>query len=111
SPGGVKFAASLGGKGGSAGNGGAVKVQLDNAASIRTFGDHSTAVFAQSIGGGGGYGGASVLQGWTLPVLGGAGGSSGNGGNLEVRSSGGDASIHTEGAKAHGVFAQTLGGG
>ncbi|WP_323028867.1 autotransporter domain-containing protein [Castellaniella defragrans] len=67
-------------------------------------------MFAQSIGGGG-YGGASVLQGWTLPVLGGAGGSSGQGGYIEVRTLTGSTTIRTTGAKAHGVFAQSLGGG
>lgn len=110
-PGGVKYAISLGGKGGSAGDGGTVSVVLDNASSIRTYGDHSTAVFAQSIGGGGGYGGASVLQGWTVPVFGGAGGSSGDGGRIDVRTEGGSTSISTKGIKAHGVFAQSLGGG
>lgn len=111
SPGGVKYAASYGGKGGSAGNGGAIKIHLGNNAAIQTSGDHSTAVFAQSIGGGGGYGGASVLQGWTIPVLGGAGGSSGDGGYIEIRSTEGNTTIKTTGAKAHGVFAQSLGGG
>ncbi len=111
SPGGVKYAASYGGKGGAAGNGGAINVDFSNNASIQTSGDYSTAVFAQSIGGGGGYGGASVLQGWTLPVFGGAGGSSGDGGNIAVRTKDGSTTIKTAGTKAHGVFAQSLGGG
>src|SRR5690606_21766909 len=80
-PGGVKYAASYGGKGGSAGGGGAIELTFGPHASIQTSGDYSTAVFAQSIGGGGGYGGASVLQGWTIPVFSGNGGSSGYGGN------------------------------
>ncbi|WP_156414135.1 autotransporter outer membrane beta-barrel domain-containing protein [Bordetella sp. N] len=111
SPGGVKYAASYGGKGGSSGDGGAINVKFSDNASIRTVGDYSTAVYAQSIGGGGGYGGASVLKGYTLPVLGGQGGSSGNGGYIEVRTTGGSTTIQTEGAKANGVFAQSLGGG
>lgn len=111
SPGGVKYAASLGGKGGSAGSGGAIKLHFNDGASIRTSGDHSMAVFAQSIGGGGGYGGASVLQGWTLPVVGGNGGSSGDGGPIEVRTLTGRTAIETSGIEAHGVFAQSLGGG
>lgn len=111
SPGGVKYAASYGGKGGSAGNGGTIRVHFNNDASINTSGDNSTAVFAQSIGGGGGYGGASVLQGWTLPVFGGSGGTSGNGGYIEIRSLEGSSTIKTAGARAHGIFAQSLGGG
>ena len=112
SPGGVKYAVSYGGDGGAAGNGGNVFIHFNNNASIQTSGDHATAVFAQSIGGGGGYGGASVLQGWTLPVLGGSGGSSGNGGYIEIGGPGvSDVAIQTTGAKAHGVFAQSLGGG
>ncbi|TFL13429.1 autotransporter outer membrane beta-barrel domain-containing protein [Pusillimonas caeni] len=111
SPGGVKYAASYGGKGGAAGNGGSIYVHFSDKAAIKTSGDHSTAVFAQSIGGGGGYGGASVLQGWTLPVFGGSGGSSGDGGYIEIRSTDGSTTIETSGTKAHGVFAQSLGGG
>lgn len=111
SPGGVKYAASYGGKGGASGDGGTVNIGFNGNASIQTSGDYAAAVFAQSIGGGGGYGGASVLQGWTLPVLGGAGGSSGQGGYIEVRTLTGSTTIRTTGAKAHGVFAQSLGGG
>lgn len=111
SPGGVKYAASYGGKGGSAGNGGVISIQLAKNAAIQTSGNDSTAVFAQSIGGGGGYGGASVVQGWTIPVLGGAGGSSGDGGYIEIRSTEGNTTIKTTGSKAHGIFAQSLGGG
>lgn len=111
SPGGVKFAVSLGGKGGAAGNGGNVHVQFEDKASIKTTGSHATAVLAQSIGGGGGHGGASVLEGWTVPVLGGAGGSSGNGGAIDVVTANGSTAITTSGEKAHGVWAQSLGGG
>ncbi|MBB5213709.1 autotransporter outer membrane beta-barrel domain-containing protein [Parapusillimonas granuli] len=111
STGGVKYAASYGGRGGSAGNGGVINVSFSNNATIQTSGDHATAVFAQSIGGGGGYGGASVLQGRTLPVFGGAGGSSGDGGYIEIRGTEGTTTIRTAGDKAHGIFAQSLGGG
>ncbi|KRE07133.1 hypothetical protein ASE63_23085 [Bosea sp. Root381] len=111
SPGGVKYAASYGGKGGAAGNGGNIHVMFSNNAAIQTTGDNSIAVFAQTIGGGGGYGGASVLQGWTLPVFGGEGRSSGDGGFIEIGSRDGTVRIDTKGAEAHGIFAQTLGGG
>lgn len=111
SPGGVKYAASYGGKGGSSGNGGAINVNFADNAFIGTTGDYSTAVYAQSIGGGGGYGGASVLQGYTLPVFSGTGGTSGNGGQITLKTTSGITTIRTQGANAHGIFAQSLGGG
>lgn len=111
SPGGVKYAASYGGKGGSSGNGGAINVNFADGAYIGTTGDYSTAVYAQSVGGGGGYGGASVLQGYTLPIFSGTGGTSGTGGNISISTSSGSTIIRTGGAQAHGVFAQSLGGG
>ncbi|WP_348935825.1 autotransporter outer membrane beta-barrel domain-containing protein [Aquabacter sp. CN5-332] len=113
STGGVKYAASYGGAGGAGGDGGLVTLKFDGDARIGTTGENSTAVLAQSIGGGGGYGGASVLQGWTLPIVGGAGGSSGNGRDIriEMERPGATLTIKTTGDAAHGVFAQTLGGG
>src|SRR5690606_30300086 len=43
-PGGVKYAASYGGKGGAAGDGGVINIHFSNNAAIQTSGDHSTAV-------------------------------------------------------------------
>ncbi|MEW6254927.1 MAG: autotransporter outer membrane beta-barrel domain-containing protein [Pseudomonadota bacterium] len=112
STGGVKYAASLGGSGGAAGNGGDVMLDFDRASSIGTFGDYATAVFAQSVGGGGGYGGASVLQGYTVPFIGGSGGASGDGGGIQIRTRGNEPlTIRTVGTQSHGIFAQSLGGG
>ena len=120
STGGVKYSGSKGGKGGSAGDGGVIYVTLGGSgassppAVITTSGDYSTAVVAQSIGGGGGYGGASVLQGFTLPVIGGTGGTSGDGGGIKIFTPYGRSNavtINTTGTEAHGIFAQSLGGG
>jgi len=114
SPGGVKWSASLGGSGGVAGNGGSVSVNLtgnSGPSKIATSGNAATGVFAQSVGGGGGYGGASVLLGWSLPGIGGAGGSSGDGGAISVTAAGSGTDIKTTGTFAHGIWAQSLGGG
>jgi hypothetical protein len=101
----------VGGDGGAGAVGGHVIV--DNAADITTAGDRSTAIFAQSLGGGGGNGGsASVLTGGiggSLAVaVGGTGGTGGHGGVVDVTTSG---MISTAGLRAQGVFAQSVGGG
>ncbi|MQT14669.1 autotransporter outer membrane beta-barrel domain-containing protein [Segnochrobactrum spirostomi] len=115
SPGGVKFSASMGGSGGAAGNGGSVTLDLTGAggkpSQITTSGNASTAVFAQSVGGGGGYGGSGVLMGWTVPIIGGSGGSSGNGGAISISGGVAGTDITTTGTFAHGIWAQSLGGG
>jgi uncharacterized protein YhjY with autotransporter beta-barrel domain len=104
-----------GGKGGGGGNGGAVTV--DNAGAISTGGTGSSAILAQSIGGGGGKsaeifgGGGNVLTG----ALGGAGqvkmgaaGATGAGSDVTVTSSG---SIATRQALSHGIVAQSISNG
>lgn len=108
--GGVKYSASYGGKGGAAGEGGVINLNLQKNSEVFTNGDNSIGVFAQSIGGGGGYGGASVVQNWTLPVLGGDAGASGKGGDITLTFSDG-AKVLTGGNSAHGVFLQSIGGG
>ncbi|WP_341987439.1 autotransporter outer membrane beta-barrel domain-containing protein [Azorhizobium sp. AG788] len=112
-PGGHKYTAGLGGTGGAAGNGGALNITFGSGAGISTSGDGATAVFLQSIGGGGGYGGAFVAQGIRLPFIGREGGSSGDGGAISIGMDGSAAnlSIATTGAAAHGIFAQSIGGG
>jgi len=127
----------VGGKGGGGGQGGTVLV--DNAGTITTKGDLSYGVLAQSVGGGGGNGGWAVAAGLTLApeggisaavAVGGDGGSGSKGGNVTVVNSG---SIYTgtetpqtvedeedgeeyqeiirTGNGAHGLFAQSIGGG
>jgi uncharacterized protein YhjY with autotransporter beta-barrel domain len=121
---------TLGGNGTGGGNGGAV--DLVNSGSIDTSGDLAIGLFAQSIGGGGGIGGAGASitellniedpalgDVTTIPlgdpkfsavVLGGDGGGGGNGGAVAITNNAGGA-IVTRGAYAHGVFGQSVGGG
>ncbi len=105
--------ASIGAKGASGGD--AETVTVKNEGDIFTLGRASMGIFAQSVGGGGGHGG-DVSQNLFWPGidvgigidLSLGGGSGGNGGNVKVDNSG---KIVTEGAGAHGIFAQSVGGG
>ncbi|OQX66554.1 MAG: hypothetical protein B6A08_19895 [Sorangiineae bacterium NIC37A_2] len=100
---------------GAGGSGGTVTVDLygestsDAGGDIVTYGNGAWGVFAQSVGGGGGFAGDSSLL-LATPAsnqLSGSG-SAANGGSVYVRLSN---SITTSGANAHGVFAQSVGGG
>jgi hypothetical protein len=96
----------IGGSGGASGRGGDVTV--NNIGKIKSFEDGSFGVFAQSVGGGGGQGGHGAT-GLTGKVgIGGKGGSSGDGGDVTVDITG---DIDTLGGSAHGIFAQSVGGG
>jgi hypothetical protein len=103
---------SLGGASAGGGTGGQVHVSSQDG-SILTRGDLSHGMHAQSIGGGGGTGGGvanftlglEISQDWGF---GGRGGSGGTGGAVEVSS---DSQITTLGKHAHGLFAQSVGGG
>lgn len=97
-----------GGTGGLGGVGG--KVTAVNRGTIITAGDAAFGVLAQSVGGGGGTGGAGSSAGAFLAVaLGGAGGGGGIGNEVNVDSLGG--SIQTAGKRATAVLAQSVGGG
>ena len=103
---------SMGGNGGSGGAGG--NVYLESSGSVFTTGNDSHALFAQSVGGGGGSGGFSVSGGIsespTVQIgIGGKGGSGSNGGEVTLISDG--PTNHTEGDRAYGIFAQSVGGG
>ena len=108
------FTFSYGGTGGSGNSAGTVIV--DNRGVIDTAGDSAHGIFAQSLGGGGGNGGMAIAgnmiigaSGNTpLITIGGFGGSGGDGGPVTVTNSG---SITTRGAGAHGIQAQSIGGG
>lgn len=87
---------------------------------ITTSGVQSSALVAQSIGGGGGYGGDAQVSGLLVGIaLGGIAGSGGNGGNVHVfNGAQNDAGswvngqiIQTFGARAHGIVGQSIGGG
>jgi hypothetical protein len=97
---------SIGGGGTSAGDGLGVTV-LQNG-NIVTVGDNAIGVLAQSVGGGGGVGGTATAPNSNNVSVGGTGGAGGNGGDLNVMV---DGSIATLGNLAHGVFAQSVGGG
>ncbi|HEX9204710.1 MAG TPA: autotransporter domain-containing protein [Candidatus Deferrimicrobiaceae bacterium] len=111
---GISF--GMGGGGGTASDGGAVDV--DSASDIVTHDNNSHAIFAQSLGGGGGSGGFSVAGSVTADnsavaavgiSIGGSGGGGGNAGNVAVTSTGGN--VVTFGERSYGILAQSLGGG
>jgi len=132
---------SLGGAGGVAGDGGNVTVQIPSASDVTTYGHHSYAIMAQSVGGGGGVAGtatgnslvsgdisagklgSSLTFGMSLNA-GGKGGASGDGGDVTVlitnpRNTSYDVPnnpnpgnyLRTGGYASHVVFAQSVGGG
>ena len=104
-----------GGSGGSGCTGGDVTLNhLNPNSSIQTQGYFSPGILAQSIGGGGGNGGASIdsyLGGkFSMAHATGATGGSGNiSGNVAVTDSG--RSISTTGPASAGIVAQSIGGG
>jgi uncharacterized protein YhjY with autotransporter beta-barrel domain len=139
----TSFTASVavGGGGGDAGNGGPMidtdgdgipdavgtGVDVGNSGLIHTQGDYSSAVFAQSVGGGGGSGGdaTTIDMQFSMPptswddlvpmpsgsfevAVGGDGGAAGDGADVLATNSG---TIITEGNFATGVMAQSVGGG
>jgi hypothetical protein len=109
-------AVSVGGNGGDSGHADAVRVE--NFGDIATLGMSSHAIFAQSIGGGGGEAqlyargqgeGAEATAGVLGQfALGGAGGAAGDGASVDIVHAG---RIHTAGHAASGIFAQSIGGG
>lgn len=87
---------SQGGKGGSA--------DLTFSGSVATFGVGAFGLIARSAGGTAGEGG----QGRSIVGIGGDGGKASQGGAVSLTASG---SVKTQGNDAHGIFAQTIGGG
>lgn len=112
---GVDYASAVGGSGGDGGNGGKVVIKDGSSDfyTIKTFGDHSAAVTAQSVGGGGGDGGndLTVSAGVVIDVslgMSGGGGNGSDGNNVTVDLSG---TLETEGDVSPGLFAQSVGSG
>ena len=118
----------IGGNGGGGGDGGVVTVTTgDGGSTITTTGKHGIAIFAQSVGGGGGLvrtmttdqtfdpskivinpqGRLADVHGFSLNI-GGQNGSVGAGGNVNVFASG---PITTSGLDAHAILAQSIGAG
>ncbi|WP_267356588.1 MULTISPECIES: autotransporter outer membrane beta-barrel domain-containing protein [unclassified Methylobacterium] len=108
-PGGHRYTFGLGGSGGAAGDGGMIDVRMGANAKISTSGDAAPALLLQSIGGGGGYGGAHPAMGYAIPYALKDGGR-GNGGAITVILEKGSV-IRTTGTESHGLLAQSLGGG
>ncbi|MGI9343294.1 MAG: hypothetical protein ACR2QV_10605, partial [Gammaproteobacteria bacterium] len=109
---GLGASVAIGGDGAAGGNAGQ-EVRIGNLGAISTLGDRSHGVFAQSVGGGGGNGGyaiaAAVGESASFSaVIGGKGGGGGLGKLVNVSSSG---EITTDGKDAHGIVAQSVGGG
>jgi hypothetical protein len=110
----VAATVSVGGSGGTAGNGG--QVDAGNSGVVLTGGDGGTGILAQSIGGGGGAGGSSdALTVAVIPsnlnatvAVGGAGGQGGTSGSVAVGNSG---LVMTLGQDAVGIMAQAISGG
>ncbi|MEC9432380.1 MAG: hypothetical protein VYD87_05705 [Pseudomonadota bacterium] len=108
----------IGGRGGAAGDGGDIGYGTDTGLSlggqIFTYGDHSSGLVVQSIGAGGGDGGAGNAQ-TSLSLLrsfvavGGNGGASGDGGRIKLELDGG--TVFTQGVGSYGIFAHSIGGG
>ncbi|WP_374665994.1 ESPR-type extended signal peptide-containing protein [Acinetobacter sp.] len=117
-PGDTMITTSIGGWGGSANDAGAVTV--NNAGLIQTLGNGSNGIYAQSIGGGGGDGGHSVVEAKTFKPLSplgkqtfalGVGGYLGSAGNADTVQVNHSDSILTKGKNAKGILAQSIGGG
>ena len=110
----ISIGLNLGGGGGDGNVGGTVTVE--NSGLIRTAGEGSIGILAQSIGGGGGNGGLVLSTNILLkskdksPLIsiGGIGGAGNDGGRVSVTNSG---RILTTGKLADGIVAQSIGGG
>ncbi|PVB59351.1 autotransporter outer membrane beta-barrel domain-containing protein [Labrenzia sp. 011] len=105
---GHELSVSVGGSGGTAGDGGTINLQA--ATSIVTLGNRSHGVVLQSIGGGGGLGVTGSVGGDLDLSIGGMGGAAGNGNTVTYDLTGGTG-IATSGIGAHGIIAQSIGGG
>jgi hypothetical protein len=112
---------AVGGSGGGGGAGGTVNLTLQGqdattASLVKTTGDRSMGVFAQSVGGGGGAGGGAVQVtggafGAGSVAVGGSGGSGGQGGTVSLSKGTGQSIVQTSGADSTGVMLQSVGGG
>ncbi|MDZ8118801.1 hypothetical protein [Pontiella agarivorans] len=95
------------GSGGSAGGGG--NVNIENYGKILTYGTGSHALFAQSIGGGGGSGIAEEFEFfWGAITIHQDAPQGGNGGRIAISNGG---VLQTTNHNSRGIFAQSVGGG
>jgi len=112
----VKIQVGVGGTGGYGGTG--EQIYVHNTGGIGTIGSLSDGILAQSIGGGGGKGGAaissavnSLVNTDTVKSSISVGGSGGNGGTAEAVTVTNDGNIITIGGLAAGIVAQSIAGG
>lgn len=113
--GGIVTKATVAGSGGAGGDGESVTVT--NAGDLLTAGSGAMGIFAQSIGSGGGSAGdvelaffsSSLKTSFGVGVA--ASASAGNGGDAKDVTVTTDGSITTLGSYAHGIWAQSIGGG
>ncbi|MDF2231484.1 autotransporter outer membrane beta-barrel domain-containing protein [Albimonas sp. CAU 1670] len=111
------FAVTLGGTGGTSGNGGSVTHTHGSGGAIVTSGDLADGLVLQSIGGAGGVGGSALAEGSEASAdvdlrVGGKGGDGGVGGAVTLTMDGnGGGGIDTAGEIAHAVVLQSIGGG
>lgn len=118
----ITLSTTVGGSGGKGGDGGEIKM-VDSGGNIqslniRTTGNNSHGILAQSIGGGGGNGGDTLTLSGQISEegdayrlsqsLGGSGGDGGDGGLITMQNAG---TIVTEGDNSTGVLLQIIGGG
>lgn len=115
---GMLTSVTVSGSGGGGGNGGTITV--DNNGTLKTSGEGAMGIYAQSLGGGGGSAGdvegtiatgldsLAEVVGYNIFGTGGSTGDGGDGGNVTIKNSG---SIVTTGVNAHGIWAQSVGGG
>ena len=111
SSGNIAVGLGIGGNGGGAGAGG--NINVNNTGTISTWGDDATAIFAQSVGGGGGLaligdGHVGLNPKGVAIGIGGAAASASAGGNVRVFQTG---TITTIGDRSYGILAQSIGGG
>ena len=109
---GASLSVAVGGKGGA--GGAASTVNVTSSGTIQTSGDQSRGISAQSAGGGGGHGGLTIAgsistgSGGLSLGVGQAGGKGGNAAGVTVTNHG---AVTTQGNKATGIEAQSVGGG
>ncbi|MEQ1369696.1 ESPR-type extended signal peptide-containing protein [Acinetobacter schindleri] len=111
---GIDLGVTLGGDSGSGNVAG--QVQVDSDGLIITKGDYSHAIYAKSLGGGGGDGGFAVTGSLSNNVTSlqanvGVGGFGGDGNRADVVTVNRMGDIYTRGTEAVGIFAQSIGGG
>ncbi len=102
---------AIGGSGGQGGTGG--NIFAGSTESIQTSGADADGIFMHSVGGGGGDGSSAVsVSGGFSVAIGGSGGGGGDGGRVIINDGNiSDFTITTQGERARGLLAQSVGGG